>query len=397
MTRYDDRDARERGNTRRDDRRPPDPQPLTISPQRLGLPVGPQSDVAAVSDCLLRAHATCNVLAPAMQLDYLPPDHVISFMVVLFPTDGINTYRDDTGADRAAKQQSNGVWYATDGGDLALHRAALDMLAQAAGITWLHDQCGRTDDRHTPGVWAYRMTCQIKGLDGRTRTITREYELDLRDGSPAAVKAGRGLANARIHGAQLCESKASNRAVRAALGLRAYTVAEAQRPFVFPVLRWVPDPDDVVVRRMIAAKELGIVGEVYGGTGDGGPVHLVDPTRVVDAQATPAPRQLAAPSDLPDPLDGLQDRVRRDQVRVPVTAGRRDTYDAERAFEAGSDPWDEARPDDDPDADLRDYCTAKGWPWPDDPQRLAALRAHVQGKGRADFDGFMATVRRGGR
>ena len=347
--RTDPRRDHGRGNQGRQDDRDPAPLPiLEIDPRRLGLPSGPQSEVQSVTDCLLRARQHANVLAPAMQLQELPVDHVITFMVVLFPTDGINTYRDQEGRELASRQQSNNVWYATDHGDLAHHRAALDMLAQAAGITWVHSKCGRTDDRRKPYLWSYRMTLQIKGLDGRTREVSREYELDLRgvgdNLSPAAKKAGtgKGLPNARIHGAQLAESKAANRAIRAALGLHAYSVADARKPFVLPVLRWVPDANDPVVRRMIAAKELGLVSELFGAEAAaaqaaGGTVHLVDPARVIDHDPRPARAAQARPAlsdnGQDDDMADLQAQVERDRQRerVPV----------ERSGSTGGSPWDE--------------------------------------------------------
>jgi hypothetical protein len=362
-------------------------QPLTIEPRRLGLPAGPQAVASDVSDCLLRAGAHANVLAPAMQIDFLPPDHVISFAVLLFPIDGISTYRGQ-GGEMASKQQSNGIWYATDGGGLAMHRSALDMLAQAAGITWVHNECGRTDDRGEPFIWAYRMTCEIKGIDGRTRRVSREYELDLRGGdggmSPAASKAGNGLRNARIHGAQLAESKASNRAVRAALGLRAYTVAEARRPFVIPVLRWVPDSSDPEIRRMIAAKELGVIGEIYGSA-------RVDDTRVIDHDPRPArqeqvkPRQLPAPSDVPD---GIEEQERRNRERQLVEQ-RQKAKAAERNFETGGEPWKEDAFKLDPVLD--EYCKAMDWRAPSNQAQLNQLNGHLQGAGREDHQHWLAT------
>ncbi len=274
-----------------------------VEPETLGLPKRPQTDVDVISDCLLKAASGANVLAPAMKITHLPPSHQISFMVVHFPTDGIRTKQDRDGNIIADSQQSNGVWYATDGGKLAHHRSALDQLAQAAGITWVSEKCGRTDDPRVPYKWSYRMTLRVKGLDGQVREVSREHELDLRsndkDKSAAAAKAGRGLNNARVHGAQLCESKAANRAIRAALGLRSYTVEEAGRPFVLPVLQWVPDMSNPVIAEMVAAAELGLADELFGARTKAamGQVHLVEQARVIDAPTDGEPAQLPAPID----------------------------------------------------------------------------------------------------
>ena len=400
------RDHGQRGS-QRGSQRPPDPEILTINPARLGLPSGPQEDVERIADCLLRARSYSNVLAPAMQITELPVDHKITFMVVLFPIDGINTYKDRDDRNVAGKDQSNSIWYATDGGELALHRAALDMLAQAAGITWVHNKCGRTDDRTRVALWSYRMTLAIKGLDGMTREVSREYELDLRSEgdsmSPAAAKAagrygvnGTALRNARINGPQLCESKAANRAVRAALGLRAYTVDEAQRPFVIPVLRWVPDASDPVIRRMVAAKEMGIVAEMYGGNLDGGSVHLVDADRTIDHDPRPAreARLLPAPEDGPDLAAELQEQQRRNATRQPVPRGQAGA----KQQASGTAPWEQAPYGDPPanrDPNLLPYCEAKGWHPPNSPQSWDALLTHVKGRGRDDYANYLRSLRGG--
>lgn len=376
-----DHRPRGRDHGRGNDRQQHRAEAQTINPQRLGLPVGPQSDVSEITDCLLKARRHANVLAPAMQLQELPVDHQIAFMVVLFPLDGIETYNNREGRLMAKEKQSNGVWFATDGGNLALTRTALDMLAQAGGVSWVHDQCYRTDNGQTPFLWSYRMTLEIKGLDGRTIQVSREHELDLRghgnDLSPAASKAGRGLRNARLHGAQLCESKAANRAIRATFGLGAFTVDEASRPFVIPVLRWVPDSSDPVIRRMIAAKELGIVRDVYGAA-------AADSVRVIEhepaGQGAPEPRRLPAPNDLPDDMDNLQERVRRDRERQPAPSG------------APRPPWErEAERSNWPsEADVSHYCRAAGWDQPPGPREVREMQQYLRKQGRDHFDSVIS-------
>lgn len=320
------------------EQRPERQHALTLDPTRLGLPLGPQSDLNDIRDALLRAQDECIVLAAATLIDHLPVDHVISFQVVLFPIEGIHTYFNrNANAQVASNHQANGVWYSVEGGKLAHLRPALNMLAQACGIGWVHAHCGRTDDRQTPFKWSYRMTCTIKGLDGRTRPITAEHELDLTDGSPASDKAlgsknnAVNLRNARIHGAQICESKAANRAVRAALGLRAYSLVEAAKPFVFPMMRWVPPADDPEIRRMIAAAELGIVDQMYGG----GSVRQVDPGSVIEVSSAPpeAPRRAALQDygEVPD-YQQQSDELAQRQGQP------REVYDAESSFE-GDDGW----------------------------------------------------------
>jgi len=297
--------------------------PVRVDPTTLGLPARPVTDLALVQDALSHVQHQANVLAPMTTLDYLPPDHVVGFRVVLFDADG------------QWDGKSNGTWYRVDGGKLALHRSALDKLAQAAGISTVDSKI----EVIGPYQWKCTHTVQLKGFDGQTRRIVRSKVLDLADGSPEAGKAGRGLANARAHGPQLCESKAANRAIRAALGLKgAYTPQEARRPFVFPVLTWVPDQDDPEIRRMVAAKELGLVDQLFGSGFSGAGPAYADPDQVIDAdhqltddqvdsyEAQGAPpargnghgdRLPPNPSDDPRFDQGRQRRPPRDDRRAP--------------------------------------------------------------------------------
>ena len=318
------------------------PEVINVDPERYGLPVGPQSDVDLISAALLKAREKCNVLAPAMRLEYLPPDHMLSMLVVQFPLDGIEI-KQWQGEESAAKFQANGVWYSLDGGKVTLTKTALDQIAQAAGITWVFEKCGRTDDRKTSLRWAYRMTCQLKGLDGRTREVSREHELDLREKSPAAIKAagkggagGTGLRNARINGAQLCESKAANRAIRAALGIHSYSIEDARKPFVFPVLRWVP-PANPMIQAMIAAKELGLTEQLFGSLAFGA---APEAERVIDQE--PRRPALPAPQDEPDP----EEQERRNAQREPVRQERPRDGGQHRQRGRRDEPWGNGPPDD---------------------------------------------------
>lgn len=363
----------------------------SIDPGAYGLPTAPVQNAAHAANALQTAlQHGCNVLAPMTQISFIPHGYAVSLRVVTF--DGAFTE-----AQRKAK--SNGTFYITDEGKLALHRTALDQLAAAAGISWVGRDCGRVDDGQEVYFWRYRMTARYRGFDSTPREISREYELDLRDGSPAAGKAGNGLRNARIYGASLCESKAANRVVRAALGLRAYTEQEAARPFVFPALVWMPAPSPEI-DRMIAAKELGLVQEVFGpglgGLTGGQAPMLAEPGRVIEGQAEqvgaqPGQRALPAP------------QARRDFAAENARLNQRQTADrAEAAAEGGglaeAPPWAQRKPAADTSCAGRSwenalaYCEAKDWNVPTDDQQRQQLREHVNGAGREDFLGFCRSV-----
>jgi hypothetical protein len=242
---------------RTDDR--PNPRPLQVlDPRSYGLPARPTANVDQVEDALHHAATRCNLLAPMTKLDMIPPDHVISLRVVSFPPDWDQL-------NSAAKGDGN--WYKLKGGNkIALSGRALDQLAAAAGISWVSAECGRQDDGSEVYVWHWRMTAELRDFDGRKRRITRERVVDLRKGAPEAeAMSAAQLKGARIHGPAMAESKAANRAVRHLLGISGgYHPAEAERPFVFPALVWVPDTTDPVIKRMVAAERLGIVGDVFG-------------------------------------------------------------------------------------------------------------------------------------
>lgn len=231
----------------------------SVSPPDLGLPERPVSNADLVRGALQHAAARANVLAPLTQIDYIPPDYQIALRVVAF---------DAVFSDTQVKERSNGTFYAVDGGKLALHRSALDQLAAAAGMTWQPHLCKRIDDGRQKHLWSWQMAATLRTFDGTVRQIVRSRTVDLRDGS-AEIDGwtDKRLVGARTHGAALAESKAANRVVRAALGIKGgYTKAEAAKPFVFPVLIWSPPPS-AEVSRMIAAKELGLVEQLYGAGG----------------------------------------------------------------------------------------------------------------------------------
>jgi len=238
-----------------------------IDPTELGMPSGPTADVALVADAMSRASAKgYTLLGPTTKISYIPPGHVISIRIVEF------------GGEFNAEQQqakSNGNWYRLGNGLFALHRSALDQLAAAASISTVKS----VTTLEEPSMWKCTHRIRMKSFDGQVVEVERTKILDLRNGSAeaAAMTAGQ-LKGARQHGAALCESKAVNRCIRSALGLKGgYTVDEKNRPFVFPVLIWLPDMENPRIAEMVAARELGITEGLYGPSYkavDAGPIEV---------------------------------------------------------------------------------------------------------------------------
>lgn len=284
----------------------------SVRPGDYGLPEGMITDAELAQDAMEVAQRQgMNVLGPVTEIQGLPAGYALILRVVTFDASF-------TEKDTAAK--SNGTYYMTDGGKLALHRSALDALAAAANITWVPELCRRVDDRREVLYWEFQMAARYRTFDGEERTIIRSYEVDLRPGSPlSSGMTDNQYKKAKPFGAMLCESKAANRVVRAALSLKSsYTPDEAARPFVFPVLKWIPPTADPVINRMIAMKELGIL-DAFKGTGGrfGAPDFQTLEGELGDGPD--APRQL---EDQGPVRDFAQEGRDLERERVPVERGQ---------------------------------------------------------------------------
>lgn len=309
-----------------------------IDPANAGLPKRPTQDAAAVELAMGWAmdHGF-NLLGPLTTISHIPNGYAMAFRVVAFPVkDGWDQYN-----------KSNGTWYRTDGGDLALHKASLRMLAAAAGMSW---ETARTDDRREPNRWEFMARARVRSMDGVWRTITATKDLDLRDVGPivadmkaTATKAKRDptsqILKARAAGSRMAESKAVNAAIRSALGLRgAYSRDAASKPFMFPTLVWLAEGPEA--RKLQAAVELGVVERVYG------PANV---TEVLDVEAdtvhpSQGQRQLPAPNDIPTDMDRLQEDQERRRQREPVRRG-----DQERGRGAPQERPRRRQPEPEPD------------------------------------------------
>lgn len=274
------------------------PKMRTIAPEDLGLPSGKVYEPDLATDALEHARkAGATVLTALVAFDHIPTHYAVVMRTVAFE------------ADSGWEGKSNGSYYKVDGGGLALHKAPLRMLAAAAGAEITTE---RMDGRETPNRWEFRATVSVKTMDGALRRIQATKEIDLRDGSGTveewrrtARAANRGadvrIFKAREHGLRVAEAKAVNAAIRSALGLPvSMTQEQASKPYVFPVLVYSPPTGNPAIDAMVAAMEMGIVDQVFGG----GQLASAILTHgdVIEAEPAPEPRQLPdrGAVDIPD-------------------------------------------------------------------------------------------------
>jgi hypothetical protein len=258
----------------------------SMDPSTYGLPSDPTDNVETVRTSIAAVKAAgLNPIGPMPLQISLAPCYRVGFAVVQFDPDpkGPHVYK-------------------TDGG-LALRKAALDQLVDLCGVRTVRTE--RLDDRSLEYVVGYEATIKMTSIDGEEREIKRTKWMDLRDGGAEAKAASTGrdgkqtprrLEELRVHLAAHCETKAHLRAVRAMLGIRTYTQEEIGRPFVAVTLNWIPDMSNPEIARMVAAKQLGIVDQVYGGAA----AATAQRRRLKPAPASGAPAPAPAPAQAPE-------------------------------------------------------------------------------------------------
>jgi hypothetical protein len=219
--------------------------------------------------------------------------------------------------------------YGTGGDGVGLTKSALDRIAAAAGIEPVPHLCGRTDDLRNPHIAECQAVGTVKQLDGTSRLVSASKRIDLRAerdkpvetwGADAqeikriADKARGGprdpwpqIMQQRQHIGSLAESKAWNRMLRKALGIRAnYSPADIAKGFAVVRLQFTGRHEDPEVERqvalMVADRALGATAVLYSGA---------SPRHVLPAAHGPVPRLTAAteaddePSQPPfDPATG---------------------------------------------------------------------------------------------
>ena len=232
------------------------------APDEIVATQGKYTDLDALAAGMAALAERCNVLSPVARISAVPPGHAITLSIVQVA---------------ARDGRDGGETYSLDGGRRGLAKSALDKIAGAAGISWNPRQSGRLDDGSDPLYCHMREVGVIRDLDGSERIISGEVEMDLRDGSPTVAELRRQAAKKqRDPEAQIsqmrafilrhAESKAKNRAIRQALGVKSgYTESDLRKPFVCPKLVFTGDFGDPELNRevavMIARKALGVGGD----------------------------------------------------------------------------------------------------------------------------------------
>jgi len=233
----------------------------------------PQTLAAKVREWSELAH----VLTPAVQISAIAPQHAVNVAVVVLDTrideKGIGTDTYGPASD------GRGVPWMKQG-ERAPSKTGLLKIAAAAGVSWVPELSGRTDDGKTPFYWCYKSVATVVDFDGSRRVLPPgTFEVDLRDGSPSLKGfTPNQIDQARKSGLRMAESKAMNAAIRT-LGLRQkYTAKELEKPFVILRTSFVPDMGDPMQRRLVAERALGGATALYGQPRQieaGAPVHDV--------------------------------------------------------------------------------------------------------------------------
>jgi hypothetical protein len=176
---------------------------------------------------------------------------------------------------RVVKIDSNverGEVYRLPGNKLGLGKVALSKLSAAAGISILDVE--RTDDRSRPHVYDFRARVRVVDMDGLPREGVGTKSVDYSDGGKDSEeiirKAAKGerdpqnqLLEARKFGAEICASKALNRAIRQILAIKtAYTFEEIAKPYIVP--RLILDADDPTAKAALLANLSNASRALYG-------------------------------------------------------------------------------------------------------------------------------------
>lgn len=313
-----------------------------MSPAAYGIAHGPLDTPEKVGDALTRLRSGgVNIIGPEIHLDHIPRNHIVSLRLTFF-----DQRAPPMTSPYAGAKASNGVWYEQNGGGLSMHYATLNQLASLCGMTWIDFQ--RADDGGVPLYWRFIGRASCKFFDGTVREVTGVGESDLRDGSAeiASVK-DKQLTGMRAKGSQRAESIAKARIIRELFGLRQkYSTEEADMPFVFPALVFHA-PADPEIDRLMALRELGLLGSVYGSKREiidvtareplalPAPVEHVDYAaenarlanreRVVVGESAPAPVAAPTPQRAPAVTDP-------DEDRPPFEAPPAPEYDPDRSW-----------------------------------------------------------------
>lgn len=167
-----------------------------------------------------------------------------------------------------------------------LTKQGLEAVGQAAGIVRTQAKLIPKDELRPGVAYGYRASVWIRRSDGTVESVTRD-----RDWHEAAERAEieqevktlaarypndwsaerasgevekRWIAELR-YGAAKVESKAINRAIRAALSLPSLSAKDVQKPFLIVGYQFTPDYSDPEVKRILVQSGLGAVSQLYPG------------------------------------------------------------------------------------------------------------------------------------
>lgn len=221
-----------------------------VEPDGNGLTVrGIYTDIGKLTSAFAYAAKHYNLLAPITKFDYIPKYHAVSLRALQFNIDP----GESKGENR---RRGGGHVYKTEDGGLAFTKNAYDMIAQAAGISWLSEKSGRVDDGSDPHYVHFVATGKMRDFDGSIREESRNRQTDLRQGSTSEKKmTAAQLPRAREFILEQTESKAKKRVIAALLAIcTSYTPEQIAKLFVIPKLVWTGETDDPDVARLLAEK-----------------------------------------------------------------------------------------------------------------------------------------------
>jgi len=217
------------------------------------LPSAPIEKIERLREVYGDLASRVNLVTPLQSPDFIPASHKVSLRVVVLSADvnGGDVYKDDHFCEKDERAPT---------------KVGLLKILQAAGGDVVAEKCRRVDDRKDPRYVEFTSTIRIPMLDGTVKEFAKTRRVDHRAGADETKGwSEKRLAQARKFTLELAETKALNRAIREGLALKQkYTEAELARPFVVPALVYVADMTDPEVRKMVAAKGLGVVDSLYG-------------------------------------------------------------------------------------------------------------------------------------
>jgi hypothetical protein len=176
---------------------------------------------------------------------------------------------------------------------------ALDKIAYAGGLSWYAPFCTTEERAANRRYVRCKATAVIKKANGEPLMITRTKEIDLdveeekirenyrRKVEDAKVKQNevealvrRDLLQLRENMLQLCESKACNRVIRAAFGLKSsYAAAEIEKPFVMVRFDTAYDLNDPRMLKLLASNAQAMGSMLFPGAEGPTPQQLAVPAQ----------------------------------------------------------------------------------------------------------------------